>query len=161
MKNPVAPMPDPTSIRVARREDVPAIVALLADDPIGAGRERNADPVPEAYWRAFDEMAAQPGNMLLVAEADGAVVGCLQLTMIPGLSRTGAKRAQIEGVRVASSRRGDGIGETLVRHAIELARQSGCALVQLTSDNARLDARRFYERLGFVASHVGLKLSLD
>jgi ribosomal protein S18 acetylase RimI-like enzyme len=154
-------MPDPLAIRVARREDVPSIVTLLADDPIGAGRERNTDPVPEAYWRAFDEMAAQPGNMLLVADADGAVVGCLQLTMIPGLSRIGTKRAQIEGVRVASSRRGGGIGEALMRHAIERARSAGCGLVQLTSDKARLDARRFYERLGFVASHVGLKLSLD
>jgi len=161
MKNPVAPMPDPLAIRAARREDVPAIVALLADDPIGAGRVHNTDPAPEAYWRAFDEMAAQPGNMMLVAEADGAVVGCLQLTMIAGLSRAGAKRAQIEGVRVASARRGGGIGDTLVRHAIELARSAGCGLVQLTSDNARLDARRFYERLGFVASHIGLKLSLD
>lgn len=154
-------MSDPAAIRSARREEVPAIVALLADDPIGSGREEPADPLPAAYWQAFDEMAAQPGNMILVAEAGGAVVGCLQLTMIPGLSRRGTKRAQIEGVRVAASHRGAGVGERLVRHAIFLARENGCGLVQLTSDNARIDARRFYERLGFAASHVGMKLSLD
>src|SRR5437764_8998103 len=110
------------AIRPARRADVPAVVALLADDPIGSGREESGDPPPEAYWRGFDAMAAQPGNLLLVAEAGGAVVGCLQLTMIAGLSRRGTRRAQIEGVRVASVRRGAGIGEILVRHAIELAR---------------------------------------
>lgn len=149
------------SIRTARRDDVPAIVALLADDPIAASRESNTEPLPEAYWRAFDDMAAQPGNLMLVAEADGRIVGCLQVTMIAGLSRTGTKRAQIEGVRVASGRRGERIGETLVRHAVERARSAGCGLVQLTSDNARTDARRFYERLGFIGSHIGMKLSLD
>lgn len=154
-------MSDSVAIRAARREEVPAIVALLADDPIGSGREEPADPLPAAYWRAFDEMAARLGNLLLVAEADRTIIGCLQLTMIPGLSRRGTKRGQIEGVRVAASHRGTGVGERLVRHAIDLARENGCGLVQLTSDNARIDARRFYERLGFVASHVGMKLSLD
>lgn len=151
-------MPEPVAIRPARREEVPAIVALLADDPIGRGREAPGNPLPAAYWQAFDDIAAQPGNLLLVAEIAGAVVGCLQLTMIPGLSRRGAKRAQVEGVRVAASRRGQGIGERLLRHAITVARDDGCALVQLTSDIRRPDARRFYERLGFVASHIGLKL---
>ena len=154
-------MTEPIKIRPARREDVPAMVTLLADDPIGSGREEPGDPLPAAYWQAFAEIAAQPGNMLLVAEVGSAVVGCLQLTVIPGLSRRGTKRAQIEGVRIASSHRGAGIGERLLRHAIELARQSGCGLIQLTSDNSRADARRFYERLGLVASHVGMKLSLD
>ena len=106
-------------------------------------------------------MAAQSGNLMLVAAAGGAVIGCLQLTMIAGLSRTGTKRAQVEGVRVAAFRRGEGIGEALLLHAIELARQEGCSLVQLTSDKVRTDALRFYERLGFVASHIGMKLSLD
>jgi ribosomal protein S18 acetylase RimI-like enzyme len=152
---------EPIEIRPAVRAEVPAIVALLADDPIGAGREQNIDPLPNAYYEAFDDIAAVPGNFLLVAEAGGAIVGCLQLTIIPGLSRAGIKRGQIEGVRVAGAWRRGGVGESLVRHAIELAREAGCGLVQLTSDNARTDARRFYERLGFGASHVGLKLTLD
>src|SRR5580700_10759721 len=142
-----------TTIRTARREDVPAIVALLADDPLGRRRETNSDPLPPAYRQAFDDIAGQTGNFLLVAERDGTVAGCLQLTVIPGLSRRGMKRGLIEAVRVAAARRGLGIGEGLIRHAIEISRAAGCGLVQLTSDNARTDAHRFYERLGFVASH--------
>jgi len=153
------------TFRPARRTDVPAIVALLADDPLGQAREKNSAPLPAAYWQAFDDIAAQPGNHLLVAERAGAapreVVGCLQLTIIPGLSRCGMKRGLIEAVRVAASSRGLGVGERLVRHAIEIARAEGCGLVQLTSDKARPDAHRFYERLGFVASHLGMKLTLE
>jgi GNAT superfamily N-acetyltransferase len=148
------------TIRPACRADVPAIVALLADDPLGKTREHPATPLPEAYWRGFDDIVAQRGNHLLVAEQAGAIVGCLQLTIIPGLARCGMTRGQIEAVRVASAKRGLGIGERLVRHAIEVARGARCGLVQLTSDNARPDAHRFYERLGFVASHVGMKLAL-
>jgi ribosomal protein S18 acetylase RimI-like enzyme len=148
------------TIRPARREDVPAIVALLADDPLGREREALADPLPAAYSRAFDDIAAQDGNLLIVAERAGAVVGCLQLTLIPGLSRRGMKRGLIEAVRVASACRGLGVGERLVNHAIGIARDAGCGLVQLTSDKSRADAHRFYERLGFVASHVGMKLAL-
>src|SRR4029077_7499603 len=111
---------------------------------------------PEAYWRAFDAIAAQNGNFLLVAASGGAVTGCLQLTIIPGLSRRGMKRGLIEAVRIGAAGRGQGLGERLVRHAIEIARAEGCGLVQLTSDRSRADAHRFYERLGFVASHVGM-----
>ena len=146
------------TIRPASREDVPAIAALLADDALGAAREDAGDI--ETYLRAFDDMAAQPGNVMLVAERAGLVVGCLQLTIIAGLSRHGMKRGQIEGVRVNSACRGLGIGERLIRHAIEMARATGCGLVQLTSDVTRADAHRFYERLGFVASHAGFKLPL-
>jgi GNAT superfamily N-acetyltransferase len=149
------------TIHPARREDVPAIVALLADDPLGQTREDNAGPLPDAYWRAFDEVAAQPGNFLLVADRAGTIVGCLQLTVIPGLSRRGLKRGLIEAVRVGAGARGHGLGEQLVRHAVGLARGEGCGLIQLTSDKSRPDAHRFYERLGFVASHVGMKLDLD
>jgi ribosomal protein S18 acetylase RimI-like enzyme len=152
---------DDITIRPARQEDVPAIVALLADDPLGATREDIRDLA--AYRRAFDEVAAQDGNIILVA-ARGAtaedILGCLQLTLIAGLSRHGMKRGQIEGVRVSAACRGRGIGERLVRHAVDTARAAGCGLVQLTSDLARPDAHRFYERLGFVASHVGMKLAL-
>ena len=146
-------------VREARRGDIAAIVALLADDPLGQSREDPADMA--AYDRAFDEMAAQQGNLLLVAERDGAIVGCLQLTVIPGLSRRGMRRAQIDGVRVAASCRGAGLGEALVRHAVERARAGGCGLVQLTTDRSRGDAHRFYERLGFAATHLGMKLILD
>lgn len=149
------------TIRPARRADVPAIVALLADDPLGRGRELPAEPLPAAYWQAFDAIEAQPGNAQLVAERAGAVVGCLQLTIIPGLSRRGMTRGLIESVRVAAPCRSQGIGEELIRHAIALARAEGCGLVELTSDNSRGDAHRFYRRLGFAASHVGMKLMLE
>ena len=148
------------TIRPARRDDVPAIVALLADDPLGRGREESADPLPAAYWQAFDDIVAQGGNFLIVAEHDGAAVGCLQLTIIPGLSRRGMKRALIEAVRVSAACRGLGVGERLMRDAIGIARNAGCGLVELTSDASRVDAHRFYQRLGFVASHVGFKLAL-
>lgn len=147
--------------RLADANDLPAIVRLLADDPLGASRERYTDPLPEAYRNAFAAMQAQPGNDVLLALLDGAVVGCLQLTIIPGLSRLGASRAQIEGVRVDASRRGAGIGEALVMEAVVRAENAGCALVQLTTDVTRTDAQRFYERLGFVASHIGMKRALD
>ncbi len=145
-------------IREAAEADLVAIARLLADDGLGRGRERPGDP---AYARAFRAMSAQAGNVYLVAEeTDGALAGCLQYTLIHGLSRTGASRAQIEGVRVSAARRGAGIGEALMRAAIARARADGCALVQLTTDRARADAHRFYERLGFVASHWGMKLAL-
>ncbi|MGE0463139.1 MAG: N-acetyltransferase family protein [Vicinamibacterales bacterium] len=147
-------------VRVARREDVPAVVRLLADDVLGAQRERVEDPVAPVYLRAFDDMAGQSGNELLVAVRDDEIVGCLQLTIIPGLSRAGMRRAQIEGVRVSARHRGAQVGERLVSEAIASARAAGCGLVQLTTDVTRADARRFYERLGFEATHLGMKLSL-
>lgn len=147
-------------VRQAERDDVPAIVRLLADDALGAQRELLEDPVAPVYLRAFAEMAEQPGNELLVAELGDHVIGCLQLTIISGLSRRGVRRAQIEGVRVSSSHRGAKIGEQLVLEAIARARAAGCGLVQLTSDVSRLDARRFYERFGFTATHIGMKLTL-
>jgi ribosomal protein S18 acetylase RimI-like enzyme len=147
-------------VRSARRRDVPAIVRLLADDPLGAQRELVEDPVADVYLRAFDEMAGQPANQLLVAVNEDDVIGCLQLTIITGLSRRGMRRAQLEGVRVSSMHRGAKVGERLVLEAIARARAAGCGLVQLTSDVSRVDAKRFYERLGFEATHVGMKLSL-
>ena len=154
------PSPGNLVFRVAERGDLPAIVRLLADDGLGKNRECPADPLPRAYGEAFDRMAAQPGNIYLLAEIGGTVVGCLQLTVIHGLSRSGMSRAQIEGVRVAGSHRGKGVGEALFREAIDRARAAGCGLVQLTTDKARPDALRFYEKLGFTASHEGMKLNL-
>ncbi len=144
-------------IREAHEADLPAIERLLADDVLGAARESPGDP---AYAAAFAAMAAQGGNVLLVAEQDGRIVACLQLTLIPGLSRRGTLRAQIEGVRVATDARGVGLGDALVQHAITRARAAGAGLVQLTTDRSRTDAQRFYERLGFEASHAGMKLIL-
>ena len=150
----------PVHVRAARRDDVPAIVHLLADDTLGASREQATDPLPQAYWSAFDAISAQRGNELLVAEVGGQVVGCLQLTVIPGLSRMGALRGQIEGVRVAAGERDSGTGRAMLGWAIEECRRRGCGLVQLTSDNRRADAHRFYASLGFEATHQGYKLSL-
>jgi len=147
-------------VRPARREDVAAIVRLLADDVLGAARERVEDPVAPVYLRAFDDMAAQPGNQLLVAERDGDVIGCLQLTILTGLSRQGMRRALLEAVRVSARHRGARVGEQLVLEAIAQARVAGCGLVQLTSDATRVDAQRFYERLGFEKTHVGMKKSI-
>jgi GNAT superfamily N-acetyltransferase len=161
------------TLRPARAEDVPAIVALLADDVLGAQREDPADLTP--YRAAFERIDADPHQHLLVAtrnrpagEGDGEgddegedeLVGSLQLAFLHGLSRRGASRALIEAVRVRSDLRGAGLGSELIRLAIEEARRQGCALVQLTSDAARPDAHRFYERLGFRATHVGFKLAL-
>ena len=146
--------------RNATLDDLPAIVGLLADDDLGRGREHRGGPLPEEYLVAFAAMAEQPGNRMIVAVEDGVVVGCLQLTRIAGLSRRGMLRAQIEAVRIARGRRGAGIGDALMRHAIDLARRDGCGLVQLTTDRSRDDAHRFYERLGFVASHLGMKLEI-
>jgi ribosomal protein S18 acetylase RimI-like enzyme len=150
-----------TKLRDARREDVPAIVAMLADDTLGAAREVTSEPLPESYYNAFDALARDPNNRLLIAEIGSEIVGTMQITFIHGLSRRGAKRALIEAVRVASLHRGRGFGEQIVREAIEIARREGCAMVQLTTDKSRKNAHRFYERLGFAASHEGMKLMLD
>lgn len=149
------------TFRSATREDLPALVRLLADDPLGATREDVRDPVAAAYLRAFDTIAADPHNDLIVATVDGAVAGVLQLTLIPNLTYRGSWRAQIEGVRVAAEQRGRGIGRALVEQAVARATAAGCRLVQLTTDKRRPDAVRFYTALGFTASHEGMKLHLD
>ncbi|OHV77400.1 GNAT family N-acetyltransferase [Rhizobium sp. LCM 4573] len=149
------------SFRKARHDDLPAIIGLLADDALGQSREVVSDPVDARYEQAFAAIEAD-ANQLLVVAVDGndGVVGCLQLSFIPGLSRTGMWRGQIESVRIASSQRGGGLGSALIEWAVERAAERGCGLVQLTSDKARPDAIRFYEKLGFVASHEGLKRNL-
>ncbi|MFI5912563.1 GNAT family N-acetyltransferase [Dactylosporangium sp. NPDC051541] len=144
--------------REAVRADLAAIVALLVDDELGRGRERGE--VDAAYERAFADIEADPRNFVIVAEEQGVVVGCLQVTYIPGLGRHGMERALVESVRVARERRGGGVGAELMRWTIERARARGCGLVQLTTDKSRVEAQRFYLRLGFVASHEGMKLAL-
>ena len=147
-------------IREARRGDLEEIVALLADDEIGRTREEVADALPSAYAEAFDEIAADPRNRVLVAEVDGAVGAVLQLTLTRYLTYRGGRRGQIEGVRVAPHARGRGIGRRLVEQAVAEAEAEGCHLVQLTTDKRRTEARTFYESLGFVASHEGMKRHL-
>ncbi|QBJ91366.1 GNAT family N-acetyltransferase [Streptomyces seoulensis] len=145
-------------IRPATPDDIPAIVALLADDPLGAQRESPDDLTP--YLAAFERLDTDPNQHLVVAVRAGRVIGTLQLTIIPGLSRQGATRSLIEAVRIHADERGSGLGGELIQWAVDTSRRLGCQLVQLTSDKKRTDAHRFYERLGFTASHEGFKLSL-
>lgn len=146
--------------RFAEEADLPIVVRLLADDDIAGHREHSAAQVSPEYGKAFSEMMRSPFNRLLLAESGGEIVGVLQLTFIPGLTRRGATRAQIEGVRVKSTVRGKGIGSALICRAIQEAKSAGCAVVQLTSDKRRARAHLFYRRLGFHQSHEGFKLEL-
>ncbi len=148
------------AFRRALASDLPAIVALLADDELGRTREEPGPPPSPRYAAAFATIDADPHQLLAVADAGGEVVGCFQLTFIPSLARTGMWRGQIEGVRVARGHRGSGIGREMFAWAIEECRRRGCSLVQLTTDKGRPDAHGFYAALGFIASHEGMKLAL-
>lgn len=148
-------------LRRARREDVPAIVALLQEDVLGAAREvPKGSPLPPSYHAAFEEIDRDPRCELVVAEEDGAVVGTMHLTVLAHLSSKGAKSLQLENVHVAASSRSRGLGARMIAWAVARARREGCARVQLTTHKSRKDAHRFYERLGFIASHEGMKLAL-
>ncbi len=146
--------------RAARRDDVAAVVALLADDHLGAEREMVRTPPAPCYLEAFDEIASRSNVLLAVAELQGEVVGCLQIDDLVSLSHRGARRGQLEAVAVARRLRGRGIGTAMIGWAVERCRARGCTVVQLTSHRSRTGAHRFYERLGFEASHVGMKLVL-
>ena len=146
------------SIRRAARDDVAAIVAMLADDRLGSERERLENPLPASYIKAFEVLDRDPNIQLVVAEEGGRVVGCLQLCVLPGLSSQGASRGLIEDVRVASDSRSRGIGEQLVGWAVAQSRAKGCKLVELLTHHTRVDAQRFYERFGFQRSHVGMTI---
>ncbi len=147
------------TFRPAREEDLTAIVALMADDPLGATRE-SGDGSLAPYARAFREIDVDPNNFVIVAEDEGRVIGCLQVTFIANLSFEGGTRALIEAVRVADSHQGQGLGRAIIEHAIALARERQCRMVQLTSNKQRPDALKFYERIGFQPTHVGFKLYL-
>ena len=150
----------PVIFRLATRTDVPEIVRMLADDALGSSRERYEDPLPQVYYDVFEELDADKNHELMVAERDGAIIGTLHLTFLPSLSFTGGLRAQIESVRVDERVRGQGIGSQFFEWAIARAKERGCRLVQLSAHKDRRDAHRFYERLGFKASHEGMKISL-
>ena len=146
--------------RPARREDLPSIVRLLTEDELGSQRERFEDPLPESYYKAFEQIEKDSNHELIVAEMDGEVIGTLHLMFLPSISYQGGLRAQIESVRVDGKLRGRGIGSKMMRWAIERAKERDAHLVQLTTHRSRQDAHHFYERLGFKKSHVGMKLSL-
>jgi ribosomal protein S18 acetylase RimI-like enzyme len=147
------------TIRRARRDDVSVIVAMLADDPLGGARERIEEPLPPSYFQAFEKLEHEPHIRLVFAEdGKGTVVGCLQLCILPGLNSQGASRGLIEDVRVAMPYRSRGIGEQMVQWAVTEARAKGCKLAELFTHNTRVDAQRFYRRLGFQPTHVGMTL---
>ena len=143
--------------RDAEAADIPYIVSLLADDPLGAQREQLGD---QAYYAALQEIDSSDSTRMIVAEDDGVVVGCFQLSILPGFARRGMRRAQFESVRIAGSQRGKGLGARLAAEGVRLAREAGCGMIELASDATRKDAHRFWERQGFTASHMGFKLML-
>jgi GNAT superfamily N-acetyltransferase len=147
--------------RLAVRDDLPAIVRMLADDELGSQRERFEDPLPGSYYSAFDVISHDSNHELVVAELNGEVVGTLHLMFLPSISFQGGLRAQIESVRVDTKCRGQGIGGKMMNWAIKRARERGAHVVQLTTHLTRKNAHRFYERLGFQGSHLGMKLSLN
>jgi GNAT superfamily N-acetyltransferase len=151
---------DALAFRRAMLDDLSTIVALLADDPIGRSRESPGTRLDRGYRDAFAAIEHDPNQLLAVAERRGQVIGVLQLSFIPGLTRRGMWRGQIEGVRVATGERGSGVGRAMLEWAAGECRKRGCGLVQLTSDKRRSDAHRFYEALGFRPTHQGYKLAL-
>ena len=146
--------------RPALIDDLPTIIGLLADDVLGQGRENMGPPLHSDYLDAFEAINNDPNQIFVVFEVEGVIIGCLQLSFIPGLSRQGAWRGQIESVRVSSETRGVGLGQEMIKWAIDSCRERGCRIIQLTSDKTRQDAAEFYRALGFVASHEGFKQSI-
>ena len=151
---------NPVHFRRASRADLPDIVRMLADDELGSTREKCEDPLPESYYTAFQQINADPNQQLIVAKLDGKVVGTLHLMFLPSISYQGQLRAQVESVRVDRQYQNRGIGSDMMKWTIERAKERGAHMVQLTSHKSRQDAHRFYERLGFKGSHLGMKLNL-
>ena len=152
--------PQDILFRLARRADLPSIVRLLADDELGSQRERYEDPLPDSYYSAFEQLNSDPNHELMVAERNGEVIGTLHLIFLPSVSYQGGLRAQVESVRVDKRFQSQGIGSEMMKWSMERARQRGAHIVQLTTHKTRLDAHRFYERLGFKGTHVGMKIRL-
>lgn len=147
-------------IRKAEEKDLISIVKLLADDQLGSVREDASAPLADFYLDAFNRMEEQKGNDLFVVDQHNNVIGCMQLTLIAGVSRKGMTRCQIEGVRISADHRSSGIGQKMMDFALQYAKDNACGLIQLTTDKSREDAHRFYEKLGYKASHIGMKLDL-
>ncbi|MCB0630538.1 MAG: GNAT family N-acetyltransferase [Lewinella sp.] len=147
------------TFRTATRQDLPAIIQMLANDKLGKTREDLRDPLPEVYYEAFDRISRDANQELIVLENEaGAIIGTLQLSFIPYLTYRGGIRAQIEAVRIREDQRGQGIGQEMFQWAIDRARERNAHLLQLTTDKKRPEAIRFYEKLGFKATHEGMKL---
>jgi GNAT superfamily N-acetyltransferase len=146
--------------RLAKRSDLPSIVRMLADDDLGSRRERDEDPLPEAYYSAFEQIEHDPNHELIVAERNGEVIGTLHLMFLPSISYQGGLRAQIESVRVDKQFQSQGIGSAMMQWSMQRAKQRGAHMIQLTTHTTRADAHRFYERLGFQGTHLGMKISL-
>ena len=146
--------------RLAKRSDLPSIVRMLADDDLGSRRERYEDPLPEAYYSAFEQIEHDPNHELIVAERNGEVIGTLHLMLLPSISYQGGLRAQIESVRVDKQFQSQGIGSAMMQWSMRRAKQRGAHMIQLTTHTTRADAHRFYERLGFQGTHLGMKISL-
>jgi len=155
------PVLEDPCFRRATRDDLREIVALLADDAVNGHREKPGEPIVPGYVAAFEAIDRDANNLLVVGEADGALVATAQITFIPNLTQQGGARAIIEGVRVASAMRSRGIGELLIDWLTERARERGCVSVQLTTSMPRVDAHRFYARIGFRQSHLGFKRDLS
>ena len=149
------------ALRPAERGDLPSIVRMLADDELGNQRERYDDPLPESYYAAFEQIRKDPNHELVVAELDGEVIGTLHLMFLPSISYQGGLRALVESLRVDRKCRSQGIGSKMMKWVIERSRERDAHLVQLTTHKSRDDAHRFYEKLGFEGSHLGMKLNLD
>src|SRR5215211_786 len=146
--------------RPAKRADLPSIVRMLADDDLGSQCEQYEDPLPEAYYSAFEQIESDPNHELIVAERNGKVIGTLHLMFLPSISFQGGLRTQVESVRVDKQFQSQGIGSAMMQWSMQRAKQRGAHVVQLTTHKSRLDAHRFYERLGFKGTHLGMKLSL-
>jgi N-acetylglutamate synthase-like GNAT family acetyltransferase len=146
--------------RKAEQNDLQDIIHLLADDELGKQREKPSEGIPPSYQRAFERIKADPNQFLMVLEKNGAIVGTCHLTLMPSLTFQGSLRMNIEAVRIAASCRGQGLGEKMILQAIELARKEDCQMIQLTANKQRLEAKRFYEKLGFKATHEGMKIYL-
>jgi len=148
------------AFRIAGRADLPSIVCLLAEDDLGSQRERYEDPLPESYYAACEQINNDANHELIVAELNGEVIGTLHLMFLPSISYQGGLRAQIESVRVGIQHQSQGIGSEMMKWTVERAEERGAHVVQLTTHKSREDAHRFYERLGFKGTHLGMKLSL-
>lgn len=146
--------------RKAKQSDLQAIIRLLAEDEFGRQREQVSHEIAPSYQRAFDRIVSDPNQFLMVIEEKNEVIGTCHLTLMPSLTFQGALRMNIEAVRIAASRRGQGVGEWMIDQAIHLAREKGCKMIQLTTNKKRIDAKRFYEKLGFQATHEGMKMVL-
>jgi GNAT superfamily N-acetyltransferase len=147
----------PLAYRAATPADLPFIIALIVEDSVISTGDDPADAAHPDYVNALAEITADPNEQMIIVEDDSVPVGCFQLSYLPGLMRRGMKRGQIEVVHVAQTHRNRGIGGEMMRWAVERCRENGCSMVQLTSNKKRLDAHRFYERLGFLKSHEGFK----